>query len=66
MIPTHSPNITLPKFPTHNSEHHSWLVLTQCLRTEANSPAKLAVDGRFIQPGSLVFSLPPAPVKDSI
>jgi hypothetical protein len=63
MIPHRLPAFTLDKFPNHATERHSWLILQHRLRTELTSSAKLAVDGKHIQPGSLVFSLPQTPTK---
>ena len=64
MLPTDIAGITLLKFPTHETKDHCWLILRDRLRTEPTSSVRLAVDGSHIKPGSLVFSLPPAPLKD--
>lgn len=60
-IPNNLTGVTLLKFPTHTAGHHSWLILQHRMRTELTSSATLSVDGCHIQPGYLVFSLPPKP-----
>lgn len=64
MIPRDLSGISLNRFPTHDKEFHSWLLISGRLRIESTSPAKLSVDGRHIPPGYLVFSLPPRPPEE--
>ena len=64
MIPRSLSGVTLLKFPTHIEQSHAFIMMRDRMRTELTSSVSLSVDGRHIQPGYLVFSLPPKPLSE--